>query len=72
MVKHGSSYLRKYLMNCAETFYTFNPTISDFYWKKRNEGKSHRVSLSHVARKLINTIFTLEKHKVDFDPNLLK
>ena len=72
MVKHGSSYLRKYLMNCAETFYTFNPTISDFYWKKRNEGKSHRVALSHVARKLVNTIFTLEKHKVDFDSNLLK
>ena len=72
MVKHGSSYLRKYLMNCAETFYIHNPIISDFYWKKRHEGKHHRVALSHVARKLVNTIFTLERHKVDFNINLLK
>ena len=72
MVKHGSSYLRKYLMNSAETFYVFNHSISDFYWKKRNEGKSHRVALSHVARRLINTIFYLEKHNQDFNSNLLK
>ena len=72
MVKHGSSYLRTYLMNSAETFYVFNPSISDFYWKKRNEGKHHRVALSHVARKLINTIFYLEKHNQDFDSNLVK
>lgn len=72
MVKHGSSYLRTYLMNSAETFYVFNPSISDFYWKKRNEGKHHRVALSHVARKLINTIFYLEKHNQDFDSKLVK
>ena len=72
MVKHGSSYLRKYLMNVAETFYVHNPSISDFYWKKRNEGKEHRVALSHVARKLVNTIFALEKQKIDFDPLLVK
>ena len=72
MVKHGSSYLRKYLMNSAETFYVHNPSISDFYWKKRNEGKAHRVALSHVARRLINTIFYLEKHNQDFDSKLVK
>jgi transposase len=72
MVKHGSSYLRKYLMNSAETFYVHNPKISDFYWKKRKEGKHHRVALSHVARKLINIIFSLEKHNMKFDPNFLK
>ena len=59
-------------MNTAETFYVHNPSISDFYWKKRNEGKHHNVALSHVARKLVNTIYTLEKHKVDFDPLLVK
>ncbi len=72
MVKHGSSYLRKYLMNSAGTFYVHNPSISDFYWKKRNEGKHHRVALSHVARRLINTIFYLEKHNQDFDSKLIK
>ena len=72
MVKHGSSYLRQYLMNVAETFYVHNPAISDFYYKKRAEGKEHRVALSHVARKLVNTIFALEKQKIDFDPLLVK
>ena len=72
MVKHGSSYLRKYLMNTAETFYVFNPTISEFYWKKRNEGKCHRVALSHVARKLVNVIFTLEKNHIDFNQSSLR
>lgn len=72
MVKHGSSYLRKYLMNSAETFYVYNPIISNFYWKKRNEGKHHRVALSHVARKLVNTIFSLENHHMDFNPNFVK
>ena len=72
MVKHGSSYLRQYLMNVAETFYLHNPVISDFYYKKRAEGKEHRVALSHVARKLVNTIFALEKQKIDFDPLLVK
>ena len=72
MVKHGSSYLRKYLMNSADTFYVHNPSISDFYSKKRNEGKHHRVALSHVARRLINTIFYLEKHNQDFDSKLVK
>lgn len=61
MVKHGSSYLRAAIMRVAETFYVFNPQISDFYWKKRKEGKAHNVALSHVARKLVNTIFALEK-----------
>ena len=73
MVKHGSSYLRAAIMRVAETFYVHNPLISDFYWKKRKEGKAHNVALSHVARKLINTIFALEKssNKV-FNPALLK
>ena len=72
MVKHGSSYLRKYLMNVAETYYVHNPVISEYYWKKRREGKDHRVALSHVARKLVNVIFTLEKKHIDFNPSLLK
>ena len=71
MVKHGSSYLRYYLMTAAETFYVHNPAISDFYWDKRKY-VVHMVALSHVARKLVNTIFALEKHKVDFEPSLLK
>ena len=73
MVKRGSATLRAAIMRVSETFYVFNPTISDFYWRKRNEGKVHNVALSHVARKLINIIYTLEKNpsKV-FDVNQVK
>lgn len=73
MVKHGSSTLRATIMRVAETFYVHNPIISNFYWKKREEGKAHNVALSHVARKLINTIYSLEKNpNNNFDINLLK
>ena len=72
MVKHGSPNLRYVIMNCAETFYIHNPVISDYYWKKRNEGKSHRVALSHVARKLVHLIYYLETNHIDFDKTKLR
>lgn len=49
MVKHGSGYLRQALMNVAETCMIHVPSFYDYYLKKRNEGKSHRVALSHIA-----------------------
>lgn len=67
MVKHGSSYLRQYLMNCAESSLLYCPNLYDYYLKKRSEGKAHRVALSHVAKKLIRIIFTLETANMDFD-----
>ena len=72
MVKRGSSNLRYVIMNCAETFYVHNPVISDYYWKKRNEGKCHRVALSHVARKLVSVIYYLETNNLDFDSSKLR
>ena len=50
MVKHGSSYLRYALMNCAQTVVNYEPTFAMFYSKKRAEGKPHRVALSHVVK----------------------
>lgn len=72
MVKHGSSYLRQYLMNVAESQLIHNPIIYEYYLKKRNEGKAHRVALSHVAKRLVRIIFSLEKNDVDFDMNKVK
>ena len=72
MVKHGSPNLRYIIMNCSETFYVHNPVISDYYWKKRNEGKPHRVALSHVARKLVSVIYYLETNNLDFDSSKLR
>lgn len=72
MVKRGSSYLRKAIMNCAQYTLLHNPHFYDYYRKKRKEGKAHRVALSHVAKKLIRIIFTLETKQVDFNPDEIK
>lgn len=72
MVKHGSGHLRYVLMNASLTLLKFNPIFYDFYLKKRSQGKSHRVALSHVCKKFIRLIYTLETKHVDFDPSLLK
>ena len=72
MVKHGSSYLRQYLMNVSEMQLVHNPRMYEYYLKKKNEGKAHRVALSHVARRLVRIIFSLEKNDTDFDMNKMR
>jgi transposase len=67
MVKRGSGYLRESLMNVSIPFMIHNPIIYDYYHKKRNEGKPHRVALSHVAKKMIRIIFHLVKYDLHFD-----
>jgi hypothetical protein len=52
MVKHGSTYPRWALLNAARLVVMGDSTFSDYYWKKRDEGKHHNVALSHIERKL--------------------
>ena len=72
MVKRGSGYLRCSLMNIANVVIRYNHTFYDFYLKKRSEGKTHRVALSHVCKKLLRVIYKLETQNIQFDPSLLK
>ena len=72
MVKHGSGHLRYSVMNVSMIVLRYSPTFYDYYHKKRSEGKCHRVALSHVCKKLIRVIYSLEKNDNDFDPSLLK
>ena len=72
MVKHGSGHLRYVFMNIAMTILRYSPTFYDYYLKKRSEGKCHRVALSHVCKKIIRVIYSLEKNNIEFDPSLLK
>ena len=72
MVKHGSGHLRYAVMNSALSILRFSPEFYDYYLKKRSEGKCHRVALSHVCKKLIRLIYSLEKNNIDFNPSLLK
>ncbi|MCQ2911720.1 MAG: IS110 family transposase [Clostridia bacterium] len=72
MVKHGSGHLRYALMNVALLLLNNSPEFYDYYLKKRSEGKCHRVALSHVCKKLVRIIYTLEKNDVEFNSSLLK
>ena len=72
MVKRGSGYLRGALMNISNVVIKYNPTLYDYYLKKRSEGKCHRVALSHVCKKLLRVIYKLETQNIQFDPSLLK
>ena len=72
MVKHGSGHLRYAVMNSALSILRFSPEFYDYYLKKRSEGKCHRVAWSHVCKKLIRVIYSLEKNNIDFNPSLLK
>ena len=72
MVKRGSGYLRGALMNIANNVIKYNHTFYDYYHKKCSEGKSHRVALSHVCKKLLRVIYKLETQNIQFNPSLLK
>ena len=72
MVKHGSGHLRYVLFNCVPMICLHNVTFRDFYCKKLHEGKHRRVAQSHVIKKLIRIIFTLEKNNTSFNSDLLR
>lgn len=72
MVKHGSSQLRYALMNCCLPLITNEPVFAEYYAKKRAEGKPHRVALTHVAKKLLRVIYTMQTKNVRYDPALIR
>lgn len=72
MNKKGSVTLRRVLMNSAEYLICYNAIFYAYYRKKRDEGKPHRVAISHLARKLVRLIYKLETEHIDFDLSLVK
>lgn len=72
MVKRGSSHLRYTLMNLCIPLIQYNMVFAEYYAKKKSEGKTHRVACSHLVKKLIRVIFTLEKNDIDFNQNKLR
>ena len=72
MVKHGSSHLRYALMNATLPLITFEPVFAEYYAKKRAEGKPHRVALTHVAKKLLRVIYTLQTKNNSYDPTMIR
>ena len=72
MVKHGSSHLRYALMNACLPLITYEPVFAEYYAKKRAEGKPHRVALTHVAKKLLRVIYTLQIKNISYDPTMIR
>ena len=70
MVKHGSGHLRYHLLNAADYVFLHESIFTEFYYKKRNEGKTHRVALSHVAKKLVRIIYKLESENITFKSDI--
>ena len=72
MVKHGSGYLRNAIMRVVNSLVMHDQVFYDYYNKKRDEGKHHLVAQSHVAKKLIRVIYTLETKGIDYNINFVK
>ena len=72
IVKRGSSHLRCALMNACLPLITYEPIFAEYYAKKRAEGKPHRVALTHVAKKLLRVIYTLQTKNISYDPTLIR
>ena len=72
MVKHGSSYLRYALLNACLPLITNEPVFAEYYAKKRAEGKPYRVALTHVAKKLLRVIYTLQTKNIPYDSALIR
>ena len=70
MSKRGSPYPRKALFQAALIAAFHDPVFSDFYQKKRSEGKHHLTAVGAVARKLCNTIFAVLKNNSSYIPQI--
>lgn len=66
MVKRGSTYLRWALIMAARLVPRYSSTFRDYFDKKSAEGKHFNVATSHVAKKLVRVIFSLEKNNSIF------
>ena len=72
LVKRGSGLLRMTIWQITFSSLRLNPTLYDYYLKKRSEGKHHKVAMVHCARKLIRTIHHLGLNQLTFDYSQFK
>lgn len=64
MVKRGSKYLRYALYTAAKNVSKWDEKFQIYLRKKLSEGKHYNVAISHVAKKLIRVLYSMElQHK---------
>ena len=61
MEKRGSRYLRYALYNATKYVCHWDKSFGAYLAKKRAEGKHYNVALSHATKKLVRTIYAMEK-----------
>ena len=61
MEKRGSRYLRYALYNATKYVCYWDESFGTYLAKKRAEGKHYNVALSHATKKLVRTIYAMEK-----------
>ena len=66
MEKRGSRYLRYALYNATKYVCHWDETFGAYLAKKRAEGKHYNVALSHAAKKLVRTIYAMEKSRKSY------
>ncbi|MDP5276197.1 IS110 family transposase [Chengkuizengella axinellae] len=68
ITKRGSSKLRQVLYTAVQCglINTRNPRLKEFYDRKREEGKPHKVAVIACANKLVHWIYVLLKRKETF------
>ena len=68
MEKKGPALLRHSLIEASLKVVLHNPAWAAYY-RRKCEGKFYRVALTHVAVKLLRSIWTIEHGGLKFDPN---
>lgn len=66
--KKGSPYLRNALYTASQCVIRFERTFSDYYEKKIGEGKTFKVALGHVAKKLVRVLYAMLKRDLEYAP----
>lgn len=61
MEKRGSRYLRYALYNATKYACIWDESFGVYLAKKRAESKHYNVAMSHAAKKLVRTIYAMEK-----------
>ena len=61
MEKRGSRYLRYALYNATKYVCHWDESFGAYLAKKRAEGKHYNVALSHATKKLVRTMYAMEK-----------
>ena len=67
--KRGSPVLRHSLYLAASSAIKHNPEFNEYYYKKVQEGKSHKQAVIAVARRLVHLIYSLWKNNQPYNPN---